>query len=108
MKLKRGVTREVVLIGRYAIKLPSLRSWRLFLQGLLCNIQEREFSGFDERLCPVLLSVWGGFVNAMPRCVPVDDFTPEMDRICDDLTFIEKKQCSFGMMGDRLVAVDYG
>lgn len=105
---KRGITREVILIGRYAIKLPSIRSWMLFLQGLLGNMQERDLMCLDNRLCPVVFSLWGGWLNIMPRCEPLVEFTEEMDTICDYLTFIEKKLCSFGTLDGKLVAVDYG
>ena len=71
---KRGVTREVLLLGGYALKIPSLRSWRCFLWGLLANIQEREFSltGWPE-LCPVIFSAPGGFLTVMPRAAPLSD-----------------------------------
>ncbi len=44
-RVTTGVTRTVFLCGRLAFKLPCMRyGWRLFLQGLLANMQEREFS----------------------------------------------------------------
>ncbi len=108
LKHKRGITREVFLIGKWAIKLPSVRSWRLFLQGLLGNMQEKELSGFDDRLCPVVFSIWGGWVSIMPRCGSLPEFTDEMGGICEYMGFIEKKLCSFGLLDGKLVAVDYG
>lgn len=47
----KGVTRWVFLIGKYAIKIPSLSSWKQFLNGLLANMQEREFSKMDKSSC---------------------------------------------------------
>lgn len=44
----KGTTRWVFLIGKYAIKIPSLSSWKQFLKGLLANMQEREFSRMDK------------------------------------------------------------
>lgn len=44
----KGTTRWVFLIGNYAIKIPSLSSWKQFLNGLLANMQEREFSKMDK------------------------------------------------------------
>lgn len=37
----KGTTRWVWLHGKYAIKIPSMQSWKQFLQGMLANLQER-------------------------------------------------------------------
>jgi hypothetical protein len=38
-----GVSRVVICIGRWALKIPKLtRGWRQFLIGLLANMQERD------------------------------------------------------------------
>lgn len=108
MTWKRGVTREVILIGKYAVKLPSIRSWKLFLTGLLCNMNEQQFSGFDDDLCPVIFGLWGGWVNIMPRCSKAGPWSHGMSQICTKLGFVERKECSFGLLNGRLVAVDYG
>jgi hypothetical protein len=73
---KRGVTREVVLIGRWALKFPSIRCWRLFLQGLLCNMHEQIWaidSEWKTKTAPVVFGVPGGFSNVMKRCDPLSD-----------------------------------
>src|ERR1051325_9135184 len=72
--LKRyGTHRTVYLIGKYAIKRPVFVEWRLFLLGLLANMQEARFSkmGWPE-LCPVVFSVPGGFLNVMRRTEPLE------------------------------------
>lgn len=107
MQWKRGITREVFLIGRWAIKIPSFRSWKLFLQGLLGNMQEKQWSGFDERLCPVVFYTPGGFLSIMPRATPIECINDEYLSICDSLP-VEKKLCSFGLLNGKIVAVDYG
>lgn len=135
---RRGVTREVFLIGAFAIKLPSFRGWRFFLMGLLANLQEREFAktGWPE-LCPVLWMAPGGFLSIMPRCQPLTfedwvgfdhrEFCSRAEHYAGQnydlagghvnhmlaepegmVVPAENKQCSFGWLGDRLVAVDYG
>ncbi|MCM5689520.1 hypothetical protein CN140_02645 [Sinorhizobium meliloti] len=80
-----GATRTVILTRRYALKLPSFKSWRLFLQGLLANMQEREF-GKAERdgLCPVLFSIPGGLLVVMPRCsaLTTKNGRARLQRIC--------------------------
>lgn len=111
-----GVTREVFLIGRYAIKIPKLiYGWDKFLRGLLANMQEREFArtGWPE-LCPVVLSVPGGWLVVMRRCAPLTDeqwaaFDADAFREPGEYSVpVEAKQDSFGMLDGRVVAVDYG
>jgi len=124
IELKGGCTRHVLLVGRYAIKIPRLNyGWQLFLKGMLGNIQEVLFSSMnDKRMCPVLFSLPGGFLLVMPRCeaVSVDRF-----EILDITVFnseydydaqkfirckvpVERKPDSFGIYQNRIVAVDYG
>jgi hypothetical protein len=115
-----GATRFVVLTRRWAIKLPRLVSWRLFLCGLLANMQEREFSrtGWPE-LCPVLFSLPGGWLVVMPRAEPLEDgewalldIMGTREQWADRGEYVvpvEMKRDSFGWLPDRgIVAVDYG
>lgn len=114
-EIKKGATRVVFLIGRWAIKIPRLCSWRNFLQGLLANQQEAVFGrlGWDG-ICPVLLYLPGGFLVVMPRAEPVPDdfflhfqFDDFVNR--EDYTIpVEYKLSSFGFIGEKIVAVDYG
>ena len=115
-----GATRAVILVGRWAVKLPRPTSWRLFLSGLLANMQEREFArtGWPE-LCPVLFSLPGGWLVVMPRAEPLTDGEWELLDIMgtrdkwpdrgDYVVPVEMKRDSFGWL-QRLgiVAVDYG
>lgn len=113
--VRHGSTRVVLLIGRWALKLPSLYSWPHFLRGLLCNMQEAMFSatGWPE-LCPVVLSIPGGWLVVMPRAHPISreeffsmDYESFVQRP-DHVVPVERKLDSFGMLDGRLVAVDYG
>jgi hypothetical protein len=113
---RTGCTRIVLLTQRYAIKLPNfLNGWRLFLTGLLANMQERQFvaTGWPE-LCPVLFSLPGGWLVVMP-CVRVmneDEFTTfDAASFCgrlDGTVPAEMKSNSFGFLDGRVVAIDYG
>lgn len=138
LEFKRGMTREVILIGPWAIKIPSFRNGKLFLTGMLANMQEREFShtGWPE-LCPVKFYVPMGLLVMMPRCKPLSDaewesldhraFCSRSDPyaeinydlvtgqingthadVASYLIPAEHKRCSFGMLNGRVVAVDYG
>ena len=112
-----GVTRTVILTRRWAIKLPCLvYGWKYFLYGFLANMQEREWSGYDERLCPVRWAAPLGVLIIMPRCEPVIDSGLLDEEIHNwancgtdkDLLPVELKSDSFGRLNGRLVAVDYG
>jgi hypothetical protein len=110
-----GVMRHVLLIGHWAIKVPALWSWKLFLCGLLANMQERSFAatGWPE-LCPVVWSIPGGWLIVMRRARMMTDaefsafdakaFCENEDRIIP----AELKSNSFGWLEGRVVAVDYG
>lgn len=116
VRLCHGTHRLTLLIGRWALKVPHLRSWRMFLQGLLGNMQERDFSTLSsDKLCPIVLSLPGGFLNVMPRCNPVTETAWEnldaeffqYDDTHDCPLPVECKRDSFGVLNGRVVCVDY-
>lgn len=112
-----GITRDVFLISKYAIKIPKLTyGWGSFLQGLLANMQEVRFaaSGWPE-LCPILFALPGGLCVVMPRTEPLDemgdwkDFNPIAFCQTEDYVIpCEYKWDSFGKLDGRIVAIDYG
>jgi hypothetical protein len=119
----RGLTREVILTRRYAIKLPKLsRGWQLFRHGIRSNAQEREFAGRGwAELCPVVFALPGGWLVVMRRARPLTHAEWEA---FDAAAFcggssehaldrgrripVELKKHSFGVLDGRIVAVDYG
>ena len=118
--IRRWATRIALLIGRYAFKMPSTASWKLFLNGLLANIQEHEFwKGMPEdsraMMCPVLFHLPGGFLSVMRRAEPVRTKTWKKHgtrwfiRAAGDLHIpVEPKKDSFGYLNGHIVVVDYG
>lgn len=113
MKIYKGSTRWVVVTKKYAFKFPRLLAWRNFLQGLLANMQEVEFSGFDPLLCPVIFNLPLGFMNVMPSTEPVSvdqDLTHVFDSLENEerVLPVERKHDSFGILNGNIVAVDYG
>jgi len=126
MKSKFGCTRHVFLTKKYAIKIPQFRyEWKHFLQGLLANMQEVTFyTTKDERLCPILFYIPGGWMVVMPKCHPINReefFNMDMKRfyphennesnskVVEDWDVpVENKEDSFGWYEDRIVALDYG
>ena len=115
--LRSGSTRWVLLIGRFAFKIPSLYSWRNFLWGLLANMQEVEFSrciDMKHKLCPVKFYLPLGFLVVMPkvRILKPDELPKEvLEKFCIEDNFkipAEIKHDSFGYFKGNIVAVDYG
>lgn len=113
---KRGATRVVIVMRHIVIKIPSITSWKLFLLGLLANMQERQFSTMrDPNLCPVITSSRFGFFVVMPRCHPIRNmglYATELYRIRGslprDFYISDAKPENFGYMRGRLVKLDYG
>lgn len=112
---RQGCTRIVILTCRLAIKLPNVCKWRLFLHGLLANMQERAFgaTGWLE-LCPVLWALPGGWLVIMPRAVPLTDdefLALDVESFAEKPDYripVEAKTSSFGWLNGRIVAIDYG
>lgn len=113
---RTGCTRIVCLLWRWAVKLPNFTDgWRMFLKGLLANMQEAQFSRTKwPKLCPVVWSIPGGWIVIMRRakvltddeflqCVP-DGWIEEPDYIIP----AELKSNSFGWLNGKIVAIDYG
>lgn len=134
IKICKGSTRTVLLIGRKAIKFPRIKlrghaRWECFLEGILANCQEADFGTKDfDQLCPVLFKFPGGLFIVMERAQPlperlwhvldVDDFMlggvcPKGVRSIDghcglSPDLVENKRSSFGLLSNRIVVVDYG
>lgn len=115
----KGSSRFVLLVGRYALKFPRPYSFRHLLWGLLANMQEAEFSRLGwECLCPVYWHVPGGLLVVMGRATPLPTITTntELEALVAQWEAqrggckvpVEMHLSSFGMFGDRIVAIDYG
>lgn len=114
MVIRFGTTRTVLLVGNLAFKFPVIVSWRLWLCGLLANIQETKFSALSSKLCPVLFSAPLGLMIVMKRATPLSR-EAFLSKISDAFFIdgelnlpVENKQCSFGILNKQIVAVDYG
>jgi hypothetical protein len=116
--VRTGVTRTVLLVGRYAVKVPTLRGvhpggfrGRLagVARGLLANLSEHTWSRYGPwagKVAPVLWSGLGGFVQVYPRCEPLAGGDrgplPQLDPCPGDV-----KPDNFGWLGRRVVRLDY-
>lgn len=121
----RGITRTVWLVGRWAVKVPSLRRYGSGLAGLLwsitrgiqANLSEREWSGLEgddvpDRglLCPLRWSLLGGIINVYPRCVPwpVDEHGAALRPLPEtEIPLGDDKPENWGLLGGRPVRIDY-
>lgn len=112
--IQTGCTRKVFLIGRYAVKIPNWERWDLFLNGLLGNMQEAMLSTLkDKRLCPVIFSLPGGWLNIMPRAKVLtnDEFlkVSSLFLTAGEIKIpMEWKSDSLGIFEGKVVAIDYG
>jgi len=107
MKLRAGQTRVVLLVGKWAIKVPHFyNGWRFFLMGMLANANEKRWNGFDKRLCPVLWCSPFGLMLCMKRAKPwpSDMPLPKMG----SLPFLDPQTSNFGLLDGRPVSIDYG
>lgn len=112
-----GVSRAVLLVGPWAIKVPRASSWKAFLWGLLANMQEADLGsrGWPE-LCPVRFTLPGGFLVIMERAevctverAPAEADYRRLTNVEGRCVPAEWKPSSWGRLPDgRLVAVDYG
>jgi hypothetical protein len=122
MRIRRGITRTVLLTRRYAIKVPSFRGHceggfrgRLygFACGILANASERQwhtYEGWDGGVAPVLRSWLGGLVQVYPRCEPLpvnerDEYDGELPTLDPDPG--DDKPDNYGFLNGRIVRLDY-
>lgn len=120
MQVRRGITRTVLLVGRWAAKFPSLRThdaglrgllWSL-ARGVLANQSEAEWSGYEawrhSGYAPVRWSLFGGVINVYPRCVPVVGELTEEDYASTGIIGpMDSKPDNVGLLNGRLVWLDY-
>jgi len=111
MQVKRGLTRTVLLIGRWAVKVPSFRSHGQGLSGVLWSFCRGVLANHSEILwaeepgvCPLKWSV-AGLINVYPRCGPVT-WDPDYDAI-GFTGPTDRKRANVGMLDGRMVWVDY-
>lgn len=116
MIVRRGITRTVILIRRYAIKVPSLRPGlhaglrgRLesFAKGYLANQSEYRWSAYEPwagQIAPVRHSWLAGMIQVYPRCEPLPrgSRVPRLDPEPGD-----RKPDNFGVLDGRVVRLDY-
>lgn len=110
--MKKGTTRIVFLVGRYAIKLPRIYSWKCFLRGLLANMDERLWyksspKEWKMKMAPSLFCI-AGFILIQKRASPLNcDEYENLDITEYKPLPMDNKISNFGWLHNRIVLVDY-
>ena len=123
---RNGYTRTVILTKSFAIKIPTLKNWRGFLEGLVSNINETKFSKLGNRhLCPVVFGTKCGLIVVMKRAKKINNdglFLVELARLKCEVDSDEYSDSrlgwgffmhdslkkNYGYLNGKLVKIDYG
>ena len=122
MRTAGGITRAVLLVGAYAIKVPRVRyGWSKFLYGLLSNMTEARFTSLAGHfsLAPTVFAIPGGWLNVQRRCLPLtDEQWTHLEGLCrPDADFgpaywngmsCDFKRDNFGTLDGKVVLLDFG
>jgi hypothetical protein len=131
MVIKRGATRIVFVFKRVVIKIPNNQGYKLFLYGILANLQEKSFSRGCSRddLAKVKFCSPLGFFLIMEKAEPIkleelwetdwedadeweqfSNFLHERYKDDDmkDFMLSDSKPSNWGYINGRLVKIDYG
>lgn len=115
MEIKKGTSRICIIIGNYAIKIPTIRNHRNFLYGCYCNYSERNTTKvfkvtpkFYEKFCPCIFCSWFGLIALYPKCEALNRNITEQEHI--DLELFhggDDHKDNFGYLKGKLVCLDY-
>jgi hypothetical protein len=117
--MKKGSTRCVWLVGKYAIKVPRLCTWRNFLNGLLANMTEREFDCiapelhakvyYADRLGLLLIMQRADYIRPCFMNYSVRSSADAFFRECDARGLpCEHKYSDIGFINGKPVLIDFG
>lgn len=116
--LRNGATRTIILVRKYAIKLPCLHhNYEMFIEGIRANLAEGRFVNFspDAPLAKTFYSNRFGLFNVQERVRNRQLFIPELCVLCakgflpKDFYMDDAKPENFGYnLKNELVKIDYG
>lgn len=115
--VNKGVTRIVILLGRYAIKLPNPFNGHFnFLLGCCSNFKERNlykkcrtYKPISDLICPSYFCSYFGLIQIQKRCVVNKrELTEEELERFESVRNGESKPNNFGYIkNERLICLDY-
>jgi len=114
--MKKGVSRIVFKIGKFAIKIPNHSfNHEHFLLGCWANCSERNWykctnkiAEYKDKMAPSLFCSWFGLIQIQYWCNPIDrDLTDEELKYFDNIRNGEQKSENFGYYNNRMVCLDY-
>lgn len=120
MDICLGATRRVFVFKNFVVKVPNIQEYRLFLHGILANIQENTFSKIGRSdLAKVKFCSKFGFILIMERAniisneVDASDFFDMInqkykDDYMKDFMISDLKSSNWGYVNGQLVKIDYG
>ena len=113
-----GCTRNVILVGKVAIKIPKISNFRLFSLGIRHNKKEKKVTDakITANISPVIFSFFGLFIISKRACHVKNRglYFVDFAELCaknKNLTMFfirDAKPCNFGYLNGRLVKIDYG
>lgn len=117
-EIRRGITRTVLLIGPWAVKIPALNGrssptlldikgalWGIS-RGIQANLSEREWSQC-EGVCPVRWTLFG-LVNVYPRAdLVTHELTEDEYEAIGFIGSTDRKPQNVGLLNGKLVWIDY-
>lgn len=113
MKVCKGVTRLVFLLGGWAIKIPNFTFCHgHFLEGCRDNWRERvvtkyRLPEFMEKTAPCVFCAWFGLFSVMKRVeINTEPLTREQKKYFKNQT-TDCKPSNFGHLNGKLVCIDY-
>lgn len=118
--IKHGATRIVFIFNKFVIKIPNIKEYKLFLNGILANLQEKIFSGTHPDLCPVIFCDRLGLILIMEKAIIFKETAINEKSFCaliknkykkdnyKEFMLSDLKSSNWGILNTKLVKIDYG
>lgn len=118
MKIGKGSTRIVLILSKFVIKIPSLTSYKLFLNGILSNLSEKQWSGHHADLARVYYCNKSGLFLVMERARVVSNNVNwlKFENMLEDkykndelkdFLLSDAKPSNWGYISGKLKKIDY-